>query len=236
MPAIAERDAIYADILAHPEDDALRSVYADHLEEHGDANALRQADFIRIQLAIYALTRGQFLILPESPRGRHVAKLEQMANGLFAVAAEGAMQADALLWSLWLPGEIGGHSPCALRWEGGDLTAVAYFDRGFVSRIACRQQTWLHCGKALVRNHPIEDVSLSDCRPWLEMDEYDNCAWVRSSHGAPAATCDLSPPLFEMLPGGKRLAVLEGLCALYANPKDAFADLSRACLLYAREV
>jgi len=42
-------DAIFLqDILKHPEDDALRLIYADWLEEHGDPD---WAEFIRVQIA-----------------------------------------------------------------------------------------------------------------------------------------------------------------------------------------
>jgi uncharacterized protein (TIGR02996 family) len=40
-------DALLAEILANPDDDAPRLIYADWLEEHGD---LDRATFIRIQI------------------------------------------------------------------------------------------------------------------------------------------------------------------------------------------
>jgi len=41
-----EHDALYAAILAHPDDDGPRLVYADWLEEHGEQE---RAEFIRVQ-------------------------------------------------------------------------------------------------------------------------------------------------------------------------------------------
>jgi uncharacterized protein (TIGR02996 family) len=55
---LAERDALYQAILANPDDDAPRLVYADWLEEHGDAlpqgreAALGYAQFIRAQVRL----------------------------------------------------------------------------------------------------------------------------------------------------------------------------------------
>lgn len=47
-------DAFLHDILAHPDDDAPRLIFADWLEEQGDANSIARAEFIRIQCALAA--------------------------------------------------------------------------------------------------------------------------------------------------------------------------------------
>src|SRR3712207_3456925 len=44
-----EQDALLQAIIEHPEDDELRLVYADWLEEHGDS---ARAEFIRVQCAL----------------------------------------------------------------------------------------------------------------------------------------------------------------------------------------
>lgn len=45
-------DAFLRDILAHPEDDAPRLIFADWLEEQGDAAGVARAEFIRVQCAL----------------------------------------------------------------------------------------------------------------------------------------------------------------------------------------
>lgn len=47
-------DAFLQDILAHPDDDAPRLIFADWLEEQGHANSTARAEFIRIQCALAA--------------------------------------------------------------------------------------------------------------------------------------------------------------------------------------
>src|SRR5262249_56951990 len=42
-------------ILARPEDDALRLIYADWLEEHGDEYDVARAEFIRVQVKLSSL-------------------------------------------------------------------------------------------------------------------------------------------------------------------------------------
>ncbi|MGH7170514.1 MAG: TIGR02996 domain-containing protein [Gemmataceae bacterium] len=44
-------DAFLQDILAHPDDDAPRLIFADWLEEQGDAASVARAEFIRVQCA-----------------------------------------------------------------------------------------------------------------------------------------------------------------------------------------
>jgi uncharacterized protein (TIGR02996 family) len=46
------RDALYAAILAHPDEDTPRLVYADYIEEHGDS---ARAEFIRAQVRLAAM-------------------------------------------------------------------------------------------------------------------------------------------------------------------------------------
>lgn len=47
-------DAFLQDILAHPDDDAPRLIFADWLEEQGDAASAARAEFIRVQCALAA--------------------------------------------------------------------------------------------------------------------------------------------------------------------------------------
>jgi uncharacterized protein (TIGR02996 family) len=44
-------ESFLADILEHPDDDAVRLIYADWLEEHGDPAGADRAEFIRVQCA-----------------------------------------------------------------------------------------------------------------------------------------------------------------------------------------
>lgn len=67
--------------LADFDEDAPRLVLADHLRELGDDD---RADFIGIQCAIDVLSRGQFLILPESPRGAKIDALRGRERDLLA--------------------------------------------------------------------------------------------------------------------------------------------------------
>lgn len=65
-------DAFLRDILAHPDDDAPRLIFADWLEEQGGANSIARAEFIRVQCALAA---GK---LPEQQRVELVLHEQQL--------------------------------------------------------------------------------------------------------------------------------------------------------------
>jgi uncharacterized protein (TIGR02996 family) len=67
-------DAFLQDILAHPDDDAPRLIFADWLEEQGDANSVARAEFIRVQCA---LAGGQ---VPEQQRAELVRRENQILD------------------------------------------------------------------------------------------------------------------------------------------------------------
>jgi uncharacterized protein (TIGR02996 family) len=71
-------DAFLQDILAHPDDDAPRLIFADWLEEQGDAASVARAEFIRVQCA---LTRGELPLQKRAELDRRQQQLlEQYGN------------------------------------------------------------------------------------------------------------------------------------------------------------
>src|SRR5262249_2869178 len=66
------RDAFLADIIANPDDDDLRLVYADWLEDHGQPE---RAEFIRLQIEVARRTGGEdsrWLIWKKRPREKEL--------------------------------------------------------------------------------------------------------------------------------------------------------------------
>jgi uncharacterized protein (TIGR02996 family) len=58
--------------------DEPRLVFSDWLEERGD----RRSELIRVQIQIEEMTEGQFPILPESPQGQRIARLQETKKEL----------------------------------------------------------------------------------------------------------------------------------------------------------
>jgi uncharacterized protein (TIGR02996 family) len=67
-------DAFLQDILAHPDDDSPRLIFADWLEEQGDAESVARAEFIRVQCALAA---GQ---LPEQRQAELERREQRILN------------------------------------------------------------------------------------------------------------------------------------------------------------
>jgi len=118
-----------AEIIARPEDDGPRLVYADWLEEHGDSD---RAEFIRV-----SIQRGH-----------------EAAHGALARVNQRACNGEE--WSVWsLP--VGWDITCSrklfdMRWDVEGLRhragGVALLVRGFVAEVACRCADWFRHGPA----------------------------------------------------------------------------------------
>jgi uncharacterized protein (TIGR02996 family) len=120
------------------------------------------------------------------------------------------------------------------RWLGlcghpGDDFFVT-FRRGFVAEVTLPCDQWMRHGPALVRAAPLERVTLSDRRP-AEHGRY--FAWYGY---APPGFLSGSPPslLYDLLTGGVPSAP-QGLMREYHSAAEAYDDLSRACLKWARK-
>ncbi len=72
---MSDRDALYAAILAHPDEDTPRLAYADWLDEHGNAKDKKHAEFIRAQCELAHLDRedaaGTLFVLGDALDWRH---------------------------------------------------------------------------------------------------------------------------------------------------------------------
>jgi uncharacterized protein (TIGR02996 family) len=146
--------AFAAAILAHPDDDTVRLVAADFLEENGDPD---RAAFIRIQCALAALERdGQ----GKSPAADELRKKERGFLGPLSVAR--------LIWSAEACPELvrvspprpGGSALALPRVEGADRLT---WRRGFVERVSCPAVDWLRHGAAVRARQPIREVELTHC-------------------------------------------------------------------------
>lgn len=133
---MTDREALLAAILADPGDDALRLVYADCLEEEGEAE---RAAFVRQRGPWEFEFRGNWTAFEGSPRGSlH----------------------HELLRSLPRPGgeSLYRYSPPV---EESAVLAVT-LRHGFVSAAKCPLAYWLEHGPALAAAHPLGRVTLAD--------------------------------------------------------------------------
>lgn len=136
---MTDGDALLAAILANPEEDTPRLVYADWLQENGDE---ARAEFIRIQCELYrrfpdhcGFPADKSLLSPHELILDHRCRQLMTAHG-----------------NDWFP------------MTGPQIIHLVY--RGFICRIICDWADWRDHAKDILARHPVREVTLTD---WPEM-------------------------------------------------------------------
>lgn len=156
---MSQDEAFRRDILANPDDDAVRLIYADWLDEHGNR---ARAELIRVQCRLAQLEAIDAERIDLEDRAEELLRLHQ---GRWL---EEIPQALRQRWELHRPG-IGGtffpdDVPQALR-------PSLEFRRGFVERAACSLTTWRDHIEELIAVAPIREVTFED-HPFFPADPW----------------------------------------------------------------
>ncbi len=157
--------AFLASIVAEPDDDTLRLVAADFLEENGEPE---RAGFIRVQVALAQL---DLLAHSHSPEGEEfrrngqleldeLRKKERAFLGPFSVyphlwAAEDCPELVRVIPPVKMTSPL-----ASLHVEGAERLR---WHRGFVERIDCPAAEWLRHGVAVRKRNPVREVLLHTC-------------------------------------------------------------------------
>lgn len=205
-------DALLRDVLEHPDEDAVRLIYADWLADQGDMD---RAEFVREQIA----NARQYTATKHVPAtgNPELAIVERMPD------------------FLRLPGE----SIDNFGWNGTGATRIEYdsgaeaeWSRGFVHRVELPLAEFVRDGvaAAIFSAHPVQEVRLTDrvCCP-LYVTVY---SWVTSRDEPAEDEFEVPEALWNLLTGWIAL----GCNKCYSSPAEADADLSAACVKYGRRV
>jgi len=235
---ISQHQALLQAILDAPAEDAPRLIYADWLEENGDPD---RAEFIRVQYELAQVddeivTLGKCQCLPDPtvpcPRCREGKrrdlwwqrdKLRQRVAILLSnPCADFAYQSNAFRWlePLTSAGILLGVS-----WLD-----VAVFRRGFIQSVACPKDDWIRHGPAIVRQHPVERVTLSDVEPAWAMSELTGTEgyWWAFYSTDPGDLAGLPPELYAVW------LKTESRFIWWPTKTAALSPLSDACLQWAK--
>lgn len=217
-------------ICDQPEDDAPRLVYADWLDERGDKASLNRATFIRAQIA--------YAKLP--------ARCDKTTDPLEPALTSRKFyrhHCRCRVCKLRRAAYYAGRSYIEWRWPPICLphyVAPNRWQRGFIEGLRTTINLWVQHGARIVQATPLRYVQISDRKPYsVQIQRGDRFLerfqWYNyHSHLGDLGDCYLPPALFARLQGGKRLG-RDYWLRQYKTAQLAQADLSRACLLFARQ-
>lgn len=170
---MTDREALMATILANPDDDLARLVFADWLEEYGDEDDAAHAEWIRVgcELAktpkvayktiqgipgdVASYTAGVCESCDKSRPDRCQYHLLKIRESELHINLERKMiRRNGLV----------GFSPSGMSYRESlrhTPPNVVFFDRGFIHAVACDSATWLDHGGELAKREPVEAVTLT---------------------------------------------------------------------------
>lgn len=154
-----DRDGLLAAIRERPDDDGLRLIYADWLDEHGEP---ARAEMIRMMVAA-----GPTLITKTFPRIRYPSPGEFARDGWGVCEVVTFAQTHAAV-SVWLDD------------PRGDLDYGCLWDRGLITSITCPAADWLAHADGLLAEHPVQDVWLTT---WPEINYVDGDSTTTDAFG-----------------------------------------------------
>jgi uncharacterized protein (TIGR02996 family) len=197
-------------VIAAPDDDLPRLIYADWLDERGDP----RGEFIRCQIELEQyrplVVNGETYDVTTTGDAGHADALRRREREL--------QSCPLSQWREWC-------NPLIDLGAGWTWT----MRRGFVESVTCTLADWLAHGPAVVRAAPVQAVQMSGRRPvhgrtaglfyWYRWPQYDPERY------------HLAPPLFAALRGGSmEFDNTRG----YPTEAAALADLSAACIAWAK--
>ena len=173
--------AFVAAIVAQPDDDTLRLVAADFLEENGNAD---RAAFIRVQVALAQLEASK---LGKSLEADELRKKERVFLGPFSeYRLLWAMEECPELVSMERPGK----SLASLGLPAVQNAERLRWHRGFVERVDCPAAEWLRHGVAVRQRNPVREVILKACYTPVRNEWY---AGLEACRGLRKLWLDLFP-------------------------------------------
>lgn len=148
---MTDGDLLLKAILANPDDDTPRLVYADYLQEHGDEP---RAEFIRVQVALAKWK-------PRCIAGCHHKDRESWCRRCRLLAREGELFAPHVVATnrAWFRA-AGADFPCGLTCDRGAfdyLGSNGLVRRGFLEAVRCPAADWLRHADSLTW-HPEQTV------------------------------------------------------------------------------
>lgn len=223
--------ALLRAVTLRPDDTDLRLVFADHLEESGDAE---RAEFVRVQCELEKLMPKGVCPKCKSYGGPcdtcefgPIDSLQRRERELLAHHHEQFFDHWLESWRTKVAGTTVEYEDDA----GSDFAVT--FRRGFVEAVTLPLALWLQHGRALVKTCPLREV-VTDRVPQDYHNNGDShiFGWWRE-HGRSTRACDIPNEIWTIV--AESADKVNGLWADFYSSAAALAALSAACLRLARE-
>jgi uncharacterized protein (TIGR02996 family) len=200
---MSNREALLASVLAAPDDDAPRGIFADWLDEHDEGE---RAEFIRIQVAIAnGFDESKVPLLQRhrdgSACGCRKCNLHMRQRELLGAPFETKWLKDWPFKRTMIFGDFGGERAAAEinrrqpKWE---------WHRGFIESITCTMADAAQHLAAIVKEHPIRRVEFVDRGSHVQYfpmsggDAFAGSRWPGIEFVLPPEPY-LSPPEFQRI-------------------------------------
>jgi uncharacterized protein (TIGR02996 family) len=216
-PALA---ALLADVLACPDDDTPRLVYADRLEELGEGE---HAEFIRLQCEIDRWVRTDWML---HQKEELTATLRRRERELL----ESATGRGYHCWE-WMGLAVKDHVvPDGAYWRDH-----VTFRRGFVHSITLTAADFLAHAGSIFAAQPVQSVELSDREPYNSLNMGKRrCFWSHPVVPGDGSHASIPEPIFLLLTGYSNQGASPRMVRWYESETDARAALCAACVAYGR--
>jgi uncharacterized protein (TIGR02996 family) len=237
-----DEQALLASILADPQDDAPRMIFADWLDEHDQGE---RAEYIRLAIELARWDCPRWRCDENGFRQKTIMEYRANAGGIVGVGQRqvpchcGRVEALKREREMYadMPNPFGDNSIvwCTrnVRHQTSDMAIGCHFRRGFVSRITTTMSLWLAHGPAIVRCQPVEFVEVSDRRPFRSFDRnQEEWYWIEQTDGEFVVNPHRGRTREAMVP----YSLFDAGLSYARFPTEAAARqaLSMACLAFAR--
>lgn len=240
MTAAADRLAFTRAVLARPDDDLPRLIFADWLDERGESE---RAEFIRVQVELARLkptVPEDFTATDEAMAAQERCwRLEfQQWHDLAQIADDGWFAPLDYTWG------DGKRSSPALDLADGHNDVHFLVRRGFVDEITCRTEWFLAHAAEIFRAQPVTRVVLSNLEPdrTYHNDTGAECwAWWKPGEGTdqselPAELWEIMVPRDPAKSRRPRVIPWDRITVDdYPTREEAIGRLSEVCVAYGRQ-
>lgn len=215
MGILSDREALLSSIITNPDDDVARLVYADWLQEHGEED---RAEFIRVQIEL-AKTPDNFKEIKSSCRYWGLKSIRSSQSHI--------RRCKNCQYQRLLKREVQLHPI--------EYTSHFVWTRGFISEFQGELNLWLTHGPAIVQEHPIQYIRITDLpiheyTPWNFNQPDPQSRWeIRDYDIIQGNDFESEKELWILLAGSISKQTIS-----FESQQAAEADLSQALIQWAK--